>query len=229
MTACVPGKPKPRPPAARDRAATSARLVAAVGRVLADRGFAGFGVNAVAAEAGVDKVLIYRYFGGLPGLMTAYGRSGDFWPTVDELVGGDLAALKRRPVEEQVATVLRNLIAGLRRRPLTQEILAWETVERNELTAILEEVRERTGDELFALLGDEMAEGVEMGADAGAGVDVAAVTALLVAAINYLVVRARKIRLFATLDIRSDEGWRRIEAAVDLMARRALTSPKKGV
>jgi AcrR family transcriptional regulator len=58
--------PQPRP---RDRAATEERILTAVGEVLARDGFAAIGVNAIARQAGVDKVLIYRYFGGLPELL----------------------------------------------------------------------------------------------------------------------------------------------------------------
>lgn len=68
--------PPPRRTRPRDRAATEERILAAVGQVLARDGFAAGGVNAVAREAGVDKVLICRYFGGLPGLLRAWGASG---------------------------------------------------------------------------------------------------------------------------------------------------------
>lgn len=53
---------------ARDRVRTEERILAAVGAILAEAGGSRrIGVNAVAARAGVDKVLIYRYFGGLEG------------------------------------------------------------------------------------------------------------------------------------------------------------------
>jgi AcrR family transcriptional regulator len=52
-------------------------LVRAVGTLLARDGFTALGVNAVAKEASVDKVLIYRYFGGMPELLGAFGRSAD--------------------------------------------------------------------------------------------------------------------------------------------------------
>ena len=38
----------------------------------------------------------------------------------------------------------KNFLAAIHKRPLTQEILAWEMVERNELTAELETIRENT-------------------------------------------------------------------------------------
>ena len=64
-----PQSPKPREPRERDRSETTARILAAVGEVLARDGFGALGVNAVAKHAGVDKVLIYRFFGGMPELL----------------------------------------------------------------------------------------------------------------------------------------------------------------
>ena len=43
----------------RDRGQTQQILIGAVGRVLAKDGFVGLGINTIAREAGVDKVLIY--------------------------------------------------------------------------------------------------------------------------------------------------------------------------
>ncbi|NJM35085.1 MAG: helix-turn-helix transcriptional regulator [Rhodomicrobium sp.] len=48
----------------RNRSETEARILAAAERLIARDGFTGFGVNALAAEAGYDKKLIARYFGG---------------------------------------------------------------------------------------------------------------------------------------------------------------------
>ena len=128
----------------RDREATRARLIEAVGSLLAREGFKGLGVNAVAREAGVDKVLIYRYFGGLQQLIAAFGREGNFWPSIKELSGGDIEAYHQLPVADQLSHLSRNFIQAIRKRPITQEILAWEMIERNELTIVLESVRENT-------------------------------------------------------------------------------------
>jgi len=87
----------------RDREATRARLIGAVGTLLAREGFKGLGVNAVAREAGVDKVLIYRYFGGLSELIADFGREGNFWPSIKELAGGDIEAYSRLAVTEQLS------------------------------------------------------------------------------------------------------------------------------
>jgi AcrR family transcriptional regulator len=87
---------------ARDKEETKMRIVAAVGRQLARAGFRDLGVNSIAKEAGVDKVLIYRYFGGLPELLTAYANEGDYWPTSAELIG-DPATVQAESVADSCA------------------------------------------------------------------------------------------------------------------------------
>ena len=194
---------------ARDRSATEARILAAVGEVLARDGFGGLGVNAVAKQAGVDKVLIYRYFGGLPELLTTWGRSGRFWPAVDELLGDDPQAFLALPAAERYARFMEHFIDGLRARPLTIEILAAEVLERNELTAILEAEREAWGEQATRLLGgDEFARRPELHG----------LTILLVSGVQHLLVRSRRIRIFGGIDIRSDEGWVALKASVREMA-----------
>jgi AcrR family transcriptional regulator len=196
----------------RDVDATKRRLVDAVGAILARDGFSHLGVNAVAQEARTDKALIYRYFGGFPQLLEAYAESTAFWPTTDEMAGGPLEELAGLPLRERVERVIRAYIQQLRARPLTREILAWELVERNEVTARLEEVRERRG---LALMG-ALVQGLP------APGDVPAVAAVLAGGIHYLLVRARRIRVFNGIDLRTDEGWSRLEAAARAMVLGAL-------
>jgi len=192
-----------RPP--RDRAATEARILAAVGEVLARDGFAAIGINAIAREAAVDKVLIYRYFGGLPELLRAWGSSGRFWPGLDELLAPDPAALMALPEAERFARFFEHFIDGLRARPLTLEILAAEVTQRNELTAILEAEREAWGQQAGQLLaGPALAQRPEL----------RNVSLLLIAGVQYLLLRARRIRIFGGLDIRSDEAWTELKASI---------------
>lgn len=48
---------------------------AAVGVLLAEGGFQRLGINAIAARAKTDKVLIYRYLDGLDPVLAAYAPS----------------------------------------------------------------------------------------------------------------------------------------------------------
>ena len=189
----------------RDRDATCERLVIAVGELLGKQGFTRLGVNAVARQAGVDKVLIYRYFGGLPGLIKAFGQDGDFWPSIEELAGGDIEAYQEFPLEKKLKVLGLSFLSGIRKRPLTQEIMAWEMVEMNDLTEELEIIRETRMvrfAELFFQVEDEP-------------VDLMAISTLIGAGISYLVCRARIIRWYNGVDLESEEGWKRIEGSIE--------------
>ena len=193
----------------RDRAATEERILASVGKVLARDGFAALGVNTVAREADVDKVLIYRYFGGLPELLHAWGASGRFWPRVSDLLGTDPQALLRLPTAERYARFFEHFVDELRARPLTVEILAAELAHRNELTAILEAEREAWGHEASRVLG---------GPDFAARPFLNGLTLLLVAGVQYLVLRSRRIRVFGGVDLQSDAGWVELKASINTLA-----------
>ena len=193
----------------KKREETTQRLISAVGELVADKGFTNIGVNAIARQAGVDKVLIYRYFDGLDGLYKAYADSADFWPPVTEILGEgeSFEALKQRPFSEMLAEVFRRYAQALRKRPMTQEILAWETVERNALTIELENVRERMAFELMAHL---------QTIDAPSA-DWQAITNIFTSAIHYLIIRGRKIKYFSGMDINDDEAWERIMHSIELL------------
>lgn len=200
-------------PRARDRAATEARILAAVGEVLARDGFGAIGVNSIARQAGVDKVLIYRYFGGLPELLRAWGDSGHFWPRVADLLGPEPQSLLALPAAERWARFFEHFIDELRRRPLTLEVLAAELVERNELTAILEAEREAWGFEAMRTLGGE---------DFAARPHLRGVSLLLVAGVQYLLLRSRRVRIFGGVDLHSDAGWAQLKQSIRALARDAF-------
>lgn len=196
-----------KPPAVRNREATRARLIQAVGTLLAREGFKRLGINAVAREAELDKVLIYRYFGGMPQLIAAFGREGNFWPSIKELAGGDIEAFGRQSVTEQLSQLGKNFLRAIRQRPVTQEILAWEMIERNDLTVELETIRETTMMNFFDMFFPATQKGP----------DIAAMGAIIGAGISYLVSRGRQIRFYNGVDLDSEAGWKRLEDAIDTM------------
>ena len=212
MTAAAP---KSRP-LRRDRSATEERILAAVGEVLARDGFHALGVNAIARRAGVDKVLIYRYFGGLPELLRVWGASGRFWPGVDELLGDDADRVRALPDEQRYALFFERFIDALRARPLTIEILAAEIASRNELAAILETEREQWGEAVETAFGGDIFQRRPA---------LRGVTLLLVAGVQYLLVRSRSIRIFGGLDLRSDAGWAALKQSLHAMAGPLLAEP----
>ena len=189
----------------RDKKITSRRLINAVGSLLAKKGFVSVGVNAVAREAGVDKVLIYRYFGGLEGLIEAFAKEGDFWPSALELAGGDLQKFSQMPLDERLSSFGSNFFQALKKRPVTQAIMAWEMIEPNGLTEELERIREEGIMEFFKMFFTK--EEINF--------DLQAVIMLFGAGISYLVIRSNHIDVFGGLELNSDEGWKRMEKAFE--------------
>jgi AcrR family transcriptional regulator len=196
--------------ATRDRGATRARILGAVGELLAEQGFRALGVNAIARRARADKALIYRYFGGLPELLAAYAEEGDFWWKVEDLVGAHLRPPARDTLAGWIALVFRRHVAALKARPETLEIMAWETIERNELTAALAAVRETRSLAVMKALTDRF--------PIRADFDVAAFGALFGAATNYLLIRGRGIRVFQGVDLGKPSGWERMFKTIEQIA-----------
>ena len=181
------------------------RILEAVGRIIVRDGLGAVGVNALAREVTCDKVLIYRYFGDLDGVYSAYAAQSDFWWTVDELIRG--IDPWRLPAAEAMKTILRRHADALRGRPVTLAVLAAELADRSPLVVALEVVRERRSLELSAWIDEHY--------KLPSYQDVEAIGMLLGVAINYLAVRARTIRVMSGVGIATDSDWERIFAAID--------------
>ena len=195
----------------RDREATEAGLIAALERVISRDGFKGLGVNAVAREAGVDKVLIYRYFGDLEGLIEAFGKRLDLWVGEAPTQPPDGSDYSTR-----IRGLLRGYVASLRRNPSLKQILAWELTDRSAILRKLDASRSRTVAAWFAQArGDTVAP---------AGVDAPAVNALLLAGMHYLALREQTPGSFAGLDLSVPETWERLERAADSILAQAFAS-----
>jgi AcrR family transcriptional regulator len=204
----------------RDRTATEARLITAVEDLILQEGFGAIGINAVARRAGTDKVLIYRYFGGLSGLLAAYAEEGDFWWTVEGLLCEPLSGADDEDgLVACLATIFARHCEFLRAHPVTLEVIAWEMSERNELTEALEKVRESRSQEMMRRLA------ARFGLDEGPFLRrVGPMLALLGAAANYLAARGRRLRIFNGIDLQSDQGWQALQASAAAMIAGALAA-----
>lgn len=183
----------------------------AVERIAVRDGFEACGVNAIAQEAGVDKVLIYRYFGGVDGLLSTVIAERAAWPKTAPLGDGQStgAALSGALIDQARA---------IRTHPLAQHAVAWEAAGHadHELTRPIAEGREAQLAALAAALRERHA--------MPARFDVEAVAALLAAGLTTLAARTPQGVPFFGLDVESDADWRRIEKAAATILR-ALLDP----
>ena len=200
---------------ARDKAETQARILAAVGKLLAESGFKSLGINAIAREAGVDKVLIYRYFDGLPTLLQRFAQAGDYWLSMEGLVG-DESAIEAETLADWMTYLLLEFMGDLQERSITQEILRWELLEGNELTDELAQVRDQLALDSLKFLKDKG----EFPQDK----DVPAISAVLIAGVVYLTLRAKIHNTFMGIDFSSPEGWQRIETALESIIQSTMSA-----
>jgi AcrR family transcriptional regulator len=197
----------------RDREATKERIVEAAVEILTTQGFVQMGVNALAARAGVDKQLIYRYFDGVDGVVAAVGAQLDLW------LGARLATdpPKAKSYAELIGRLLDTYIDALRASLLMQRLIAWELVAPSPILAALEASRSRA---LMDWM--ERARGVLRPPP---GIDASAVNALLLAGVHHLALREASVARFAGLACGTEADWDRIRRAARALVDLAYAPP----
>jgi len=198
----------------RDKDQTRQALILAVGTVIAKDGYTKTGVSKVAREAGVDKALVYRYFGGFSQLLQAYAENTDIWWTVDDMMGEHLPGPREESLAAWLSLIFERHVDFLNHHPVILELLTWEMAERNALTIALEYVREQRS---LALMKRLLARFGQTGRHNM--VHYGPIMAMLSAAGNYLAARGRYVQNFNGLDLGSDRGWQQLFQAVETMLR----------
>lgn len=191
----------------RDRDATARAILAAAKDVLAEDGFQAFGVNAIARRAACDKQLIYRYYGGLDGLAEAIGEdlasqlTEELKPLADQPPPQTYGALMKR-----LALDLLELLRGNR---LMQQINAWEAAASSPLVSKLIAARaKRMGLWMLQMRG---------ALKPPEGVDAPATNAIIVAAVQQLVVSASANGEFSGMPLRTEADWQRLRDAISAL------------
>lgn len=123
------------------------RLRNAVGKILIKKGISGLKVNDIAATAGLDKKLIYKYFGGTEQLIEEYIATSDFWSNV---------AMDQLPakVDDGGLEVLKNLLNtqfdSVKENMQLQKIILWGLTEKRKSLQTVAASREASGEELLS-------------------------------------------------------------------------------
>lgn len=189
----------------KDKALTREKILSAVGEVLTQSGMREIGINSIARQAGVDKVLIYRYFGSLEELLCAFAQANSLWPTSSELLGEKAAIRRSSDIKDVISSLLVNQLTEIRRRKNTQEILRWETIEDNELTKALAAARAKQVSDIVS--------GLSMTQQPAK--DVEALLSLINAGVTYLVLRSKVADKHLGIDLHSNFGWHRLSKLID--------------
>jgi AcrR family transcriptional regulator len=183
----------------RDRFETRAAILRSAAELIAAHGVGALGVNALAKAAGCDKVLIYRYFGGLDGVLEALGAERMLWPRVhveSESGNGSLA--------EAVQSIVLEEWAALESDALQRQAAAAEIADSNALGRAVATQRVERHAEIIASLRSTYR--------VPPYVDLEALLELLSAAATAFALRAPS----------TPQEWRRIEKTIGMVARALL-------
>lgn len=184
----------------KDRKRTEKLLLDAVGRIVRKDGFKKLGVNLVAEESGLSKVLIYRYFGDLNGLIAEYIRQKDFWSSYP------MPDIRKEELAGFLKTMFRSQMRQMRTNGELAELNRWEITDANTFSSLAEKSREENGLRLIAMVQNLTKSGHD---------EIAAVATLLSAAITYLVLFENYGNAYNGIDIKSEKGREQILSAVD--------------
>lgn len=193
----------------RDRSATSARILRAATELLGESGFQHFGVNAVARRAGCDKQLIYRYYGGMDGLVDSIGGELARWIEQKMPVGGGSGFMLT--YGDLVEHLMMLFMQALREDPLTRKVIAWEISDNSPQVRRLAEARARA----LGLWIEKMRGAMPP----PKGIDHLALNVLLLASVQHVVLSGEMAGRVAGLTLASAKDWDRIAQAVKKLVR----------
>ncbi len=176
---------------------TEKRLLGAVSKVIEEEGFTKIGINRIARQAQCDKVLIYRYFGGLDGLLAAWAKQYDFYSFAYSEFINQIEQAETSGLEEIIKTVLLKQLEYMKENQLMQELYVWELSGNSSFHTIQEE-REKNGHKLQLELEKRLN---------GNCRDCNFYITIIIAAINYIILFTSQYNMFNGIDFSKPEAW----------------------
>ncbi len=189
----------------KNKEVTKQSLLNAVEELITESGFEAVRINAVATRAGVSKMLIYRYFESLDGLLTAYIRQYDFWINYTPEISG------KEELSVFIKSMLRQQAELTRKNDILRRLYRWELSSDNKWIQELREEREKKGkwivDTVAQLTGQPREE-------------IAVTATLITASITYLALLEENCRFYNGIPLQEELGWTQLinglDAFVDL-------------
>lgn len=186
----------------KNRKATELALIQAVSDIIEENGFEGLGINAVASKAGVSKMLIYRYFNSLDGLIAAYIQKNDYWINFDEQLPD------ATHVGEFIKQMFKRQIKLLRENYTLKRLYRWELATDHKIVKELREKREEKGVWLVEAV-SALSQHPKQ--------ETAAMASILSAAISYLALLEENCPVYNGLKLQEESGWEQLETGINLL------------
>ncbi|SMC67420.1 TetR/AcrR family transcriptional regulator [Pedobacter africanus] len=190
----------------REKARSMKKLVSAVGKVLQKHSYPGLTAVNIANEAGLNRKLIYTYFGTLDNLIETYIMDKDFWKSGAKKMLSNLVANPDSLGKTMVNALLQAQFDTLLNDKAQQKIMHWGLGGKNKMLRSAADQREATGEAVLGILDKDFEQ---------SGVDIRAFLALHIAGIYYLSLHAKSNGSnFCGIDINEAKGKERISKAI---------------
>lgn len=186
----------------KNREQTEEKILEAVGSIIENQGFEKVGINAIATEAGVSKMLIYRYFGGVEELIAQYLIQKDYWANTDA------AMINPEAVGDSIKSMFRQQVEQLRNDVTLRRLYRWELFTDNQNIRQLRNRREENGCRLI-----KMVSALTGCPDA----QVAALASILSASISYLALLEDQCQSYNGICLQTDEGWNQLMQGIEMI------------
>jgi AcrR family transcriptional regulator len=191
----------------KNKELTKRKLIAAVGEILKSDGYKSLGVNRVAKQAGVNKKLIYRYFGNLNYLIESYVVENDYWMAFSNKLNDILSQTEFSDTKELITGLLQKQFSYFLTEREMQRLILWEISANSDLMRSIHNARESQGQKILQLT-DASFEGTN--------VNFRAIAALLVGGIYYTILHTNSNGgMFCDIDIKSETGQKGILKAIE--------------
>jgi AcrR family transcriptional regulator len=172
------------------------------------------GVNAVAKRAGLNKVLIYRYFGDWNGYLDQLAAGLNLWKDIRVELADGLNSARWPDPAAAAAWVLGTYQHRLRANTMVCTIMATEQARSSPLLRHLDAERETEGllimqafNEKWPVLPRERS---------------IVLSTILSAGLSHLVLRSRQAPVFNGLDLAKDETWEKLIDEIEAVLRKLL-------
>lgn len=197
----------------RDKVRTKNKMVQAVGKVLLKKGYTGLNATSVAKEAGVDKSLVWTYFGNLDNLVEEYIAQRDFWKYKAKDSIETLTTETKVNNDDNMAALLQFQFKALLEDEILQRLMLWGISEKKQFLRKASDDRELIGEEIFKNMDSKFK---------NSNVDVRGIFAIVVAGIYYLVLHAKTNgSLFCGIDLNTADGEERIKESISQIIKMA--------
>ena len=188
----------------RDRLKTEQRLIDTAHELITEGGFDNLRINRLAQRSRVNKILIYRYFGGLDGLIKAYY---DKYQPIVSAPPIDLDLLEGVSIDEFFAICADYVLTEfrlLRSNPQAQEVMR-NNLMRGKPNTSLFDVSQK--EERLRVMIEKLGELIQSSYGRS-------FAAIIVSGMTMLTFMAQDKRTVMGIDLDTPDGWNEIEEAI---------------